>query len=122
MGGWWQDLRFAVRSLRRRPEVTLLALFTMALSIGANTAIFSVVQGVLLAPLPLPHPEELVAFLETAPKAGLTQMACSPLDFSQWRERSRSFVGLAAYHWRHATLTGGGEPEALAAFEVSGDF
>jgi predicted permease len=118
----WQDLRLGVRTLRRRPALTLMALLTMTLCIGANTAIFSVVHSVLIAPLPFARPAEIVQLHESAPKLGLPDMACSPLDFEDWRARSRSFSSLGAFHRRRATLTGGGEPLALTGAEVSADF
>lgn len=122
MDRWWQDFRFGARSLRRRPAMTALALLTMALCIGANTAIFSVVHGVLLEPLPFQRPDRLVVLYESAPKLGMPQMGCSPANFNDWRQRNRVFSSLSAYHRRHFTLTGHGEPVALTGAEVSGDF
>ncbi|HXO30487.1 MAG TPA: ABC transporter permease [Thermoanaerobaculia bacterium] len=123
MESWWRDLRFGARSLLRSPTVTLLGLLTLALGIGANTAIFSVVDGVLIEPLPLLRPDQIVVLIDSAPKLGLPEFASSPPNFKDWREQNHVFASLDAMRLRRLTLTGnGGEPQALAGAAVTGDF
>jgi hypothetical protein len=123
MSSVWQDLRFGARFLLRDPSVTTLALLTLSLCIGANTAIFSVINGVLLEPLPFPRPEQLTVVIESAPKLGFSEMGGSPPNFNDWRSRNQVFSSLTAFRRRRLTLTGsGGEPQALAVAAVTGDF
>ena len=91
----WLDLKFGVRMLRKQPGFTLLAVFTLALGIGANTAIFSVVKGVLLKPLPYPEPERLVMLWERNPQKGMEQESVTPPDFDDWQTQQRVFEYLA---------------------------
>ena len=95
MTSLWQDLQFGVRMLRKQPGFTLLAIFTLALGIGANTAIFSVVNGVLLKPLPYPEPERLVMLWERNPQKGMAQESVTPPDFDNWQAQQRVFEHLA---------------------------
>jgi predicted permease len=106
-----QDLRFAARALRARPGFTLAAVLTLALGIGANTAIFSVVHGVLLAPLPLREPDALVAVGEALRGGPSPYASTSPASFFDWRRETRS-ARLAGYTPQDATLTGGCPPKA----------
>ena len=123
MGSLWQDLRFAVRSLPRDPGFAAFTLFTLALVLGANTAIFSVVEGVLLRPLPFPQPDELVVVAENGPSPALLYMSCSPSNFDDWRRQNHVFASLAALHRGRFALTGGGgRPLALDGAAVTGDF
>lgn len=85
MKSFWQDLQFGVRMLRKQPSFTLLAIFTLALGIGANTAIFSVVNGVLLQPLPYPEPERLVMLWERNPQKGMEQELVTPPNLADWQ-------------------------------------
>jgi putative ABC transport system permease protein len=116
-----KDLRYATRSLLRRPGFTAVAVITLALGIGANTAIFSVVHGVLIQPLPYPDSDQLVALrqanLETNPAQLDTQIA--PGNFLEWQRQNTSFAGLAAYRTVSYNLTGDGNPERLLAARVS---
>jgi putative ABC transport system permease protein len=80
----WKDIRFGLRSLVRSPATTLVALLTLALGIGANSAIFSVVDGVLLKPLPYDQPDELVIVWESAPKLGFPRFSVAPPNFADW--------------------------------------
>ena len=123
-GGWWleelrQDARYAVRVLGRGRAFVVVAVLTLALGVGANTAIFSVVRGVLLRSLPYPDPERLVAVQSVI--RGSTA-AVSPPDFFDWRSQTRSFSGLSAYYVSTTNLTGGGEPERLTQARVSANF
>ena len=123
MEGLLQDLRVGVRMLLRNPLTTGLALLILALGIGANTAIFSVISGVLLEPLPYPHPERLIALIDSAPKHGFPRFSSSAPNFRDWREQNRSFATLDAWSGGRYNLTGGGaRPLSAPGAEVTGDF
>jgi predicted permease len=123
MGTLLQDLRYAARMLLKKPGLTLIAVITLALGIGANTAIFSVVNAVLLRPLPFPESEQLVRVGGINLKTGKGPGTFSPPDFYDWRERSRNvFESLAAYDSWSPSLTGQGEPERITAARVSANF
>jgi putative ABC transport system permease protein len=122
-----RNLRFTARSLLKRPAFTVIAVLTLALGIGANTAIFSVVDSVLLSPLPYPEAERLVVVWSSNPRlaerVGLPdELPVSAGAFYDWRENLRSFDGMALISGGRVDLTGEGEPEQLAAVRVSGDF
>jgi predicted permease len=110
----WQDVRYGARQLRRSPGFTIVAVLTLALGIGANTAIFSVIERVLLQPLPYDHPEKLIeiwnTYLPTVPLGGL-----SPGDFADWRRAVTKVSDLAGYAWvqQGANLTGNGDPQRV---------
>ncbi|RPH55900.1 ABC transporter permease, partial [bacterium] len=106
----------------RNPGTTLAALLALALGIGANTAIFSVVSGVLLEPLPYPQPEELMLVWEKNPEIGFPRFTVSPHNFEDWREQSRSFAGLVAFDTDRMNVTGGDQPESVPGARVSADF
>src|SRR5437870_4226681 len=91
----WQNLRYGVRLLRRRPGVTLIAVLTLALGIGANTAIFSVVYAVLLRPLPFAEQERLVVMWKKDITANTPFVELSVPEFNDWRAQQQSFAGLA---------------------------
>jgi putative ABC transport system permease protein len=121
-----QDLRFAGRTLLKQPAFTLIAILTLALGIGANTAIFSVVDSVLLAPLPFRHADRLMMIWasnpELARKVGLPdKLPVSPATFYDWKT-ARSFAKMAIVAADRLNLTGVGEPEQIAAARVSGEF
>jgi len=122
-----QDLRFALRTLTKNRGFTIIAILTLALGIGANSAIFSVVNGVLLKPLPYPHPEQLlrayqVEILDGAPKNGVI----SPVNLDDWRARRNVLADIAGYFYREGAsgtdLTGLGEPQRLSVSYVSPGF
>lgn len=117
-----RDLRYAVRTLRRNPGFTLTAVLSLALGIGANTAIFTVVNAVLLRPLPFPEPDRLVQLWETHPSKDDFRNVVNPLNFLDWRERTHSFTAMAAVEGGSANLTGFGNPLAVPAMEVSPSF
>ena len=115
-----KDLRYAIRSLARRPAFTTIAVLTLALGIGASTAIFSVVDGVLLRPLPYPHAEQIVQLREVNPKG--TRIAFAEPNFADLRARSHSFEAIAQYNGQVTTVTGGSEPVRALTYSVSSDF
>lgn len=111
-----QDLRFALRSLSRQPFFTLVVILTVALGVGANTAMFSVINGVLLTPLPYPDPERLVLVFENDRINGTTQEGASGPDYFDWLEQQTSFESVGAWRNYVPTLTGADdEPERLQA-------
>ena len=113
-----KDCRYALRALLRRPGFTAIAVITLALGIGANTAIFSVVHGVLLQPLPYPDSDRLVALRQSnAPAQPDAQVA--PGNFLEWQKQSTAFSSLAAYRTVSYNLSGDGNPERLLAGRVS---
>ena len=119
-----QDLRYAFRWLARNPGFTAVAVLTLALGIGANTAIFSVVRGILLKPLPYPQPDRLVQMWETAERQGRVrdEIPFAPPVIKDWREQNRSFESVAAYTDWTFNMTGGEAPERLPAALVSAEF
>src|SRR5215207_9126609 len=108
-----KDLKFALRGLLKRPAFTAIAVLTLALGIGANTAIFSVVNTVLLRPLPLKEPDRLMTFWHSAPAKGLRHMDLNDALVAYYRERTRTFESLAAFEDGEFALTGGSEPEVV---------
>src|SRR5215813_2749451 len=117
-----QDLRFGMRMLMKNPGFTLIAVVTLALGIGANTSIFSLVNAVLLRPLPFPEAGRLAQVWNTNLEKGITSFAITVRDYTDWRKRSQAFERLAAYRFWTFTLTGGGEPEQLPGNNVSASF
>jgi putative ABC transport system permease protein len=115
-----KDIRYGIRSLVKRPGFTALAVITLALGIGASTAIFSVVDGVLLRPLPYPNAEQIVQLREVNERGG--RMAFTEPNFADVRARSRAFEGVAQYARELTTVTGASEPVRVPAFIVSADF
>src|SRR5262245_4017396 len=115
-----RDLRHGLRSLARTPGVTAVLLLTLALGVGANTAIFSVVNAVLLRSLPYPDADRLVMVwgrTEAAP-----QLAASWPEFADWREQNRSFSDMAVWRGQSVNLTGAGDPERIVGAFVSASF
>ena len=115
-----QDVRYAARSLRRSPGFTLIAMLTLALGIGANTAIFSVVNGVLLRPLAYSNPDRLVMIW--GHHEGIGHEAASLPDFLDWREQGTAFEGMAAVANTRFDVTGDGEPERIEAALTTANF
>src|SRR5258705_8261978 len=109
----WNDLRYTARMLRKSPLFTLAVVFTVALGIGANTAIFSVVNAVMLRPLPFDHPDRLVWIAEKNDKLNLPQFSASVLNYLSWKEQSRTFDPIGAFGFATFYLTGSGGPEQL---------
>ena len=117
-----QDLRYAIRTLLKRPSFSTVAILTLGLGIGANSAIFSVVNAVLLRPLPYPEPERLMKIVGSDTRDG-TQGNLSPADFMDLRDDSRSFASMGAHRWvAFFTITGDGEPERISGSSVTDGF
>jgi hypothetical protein len=108
-----REIHFALRGLLKRPAFTAIAVLTLALGIGANTAIFSVVNAVLLRPLPLKDPDRLMVFWHSAPAKGLRHLDLNDALFAYYRERTHTFESLAAYEGGEFALTGNGDPEVV---------
>ena len=117
-----QDTRYALRGLRRNPAMSALAILMLALGIGANTAIFSVVDRVLLRALPYPEPDQLAMLWETRVREGRLDNPVSDADFLDWRRLNQSFTHVAAFTPAGVSLTGDGEPQQLSAGVVSSAF
>jgi len=120
MGILLQDLKYGLRMLARNPGFTAVAVLTLALGIGANTAIFSVVNGVLLRPLPYPEPDRLVQVYERS--AQFNEMSVSYPNFLDWERMNRSFAGIAASRGESFNFTGGGQPEYIPGAVVTANF
>src|SRR5437762_2556011 len=118
-----QDLRYGVRMLVKTPGFTVVAIIALGLGVGANTAIFSLVNGVLLRPLPFPNPDRIVYFEGKNPAAGITESNISYLDFTDWSQQTDLFASTAAYWTGNANLDAdGGEPEAVPRAGVTTGF
>jgi predicted permease len=118
----WQDLRYSARMLRKNPSFTVITVLTLALGIGANTAIFSVVYAVLLRPLPYQEPERLTLLWTKLDKIGLEQNWVSEPEVLDFREQSQLFESFGVVQGSSFILTGDGEPEQLTGAEVSTNF
>jgi putative ABC transport system permease protein len=116
------DFRFALRGLRKNPGFAAVAIATLALAIGANTAIFSVVDAALVRRLPFPRPDRLAMVWETNPAHGVDRNTVNPGNYVRWSERSRSFAHLAAIRPWYANLSGAGDPVRVRVASVSGEF
>jgi len=121
-----QDSRFAIRQFKKAPGFALATILTIALGIGGTTAIFSLVNAVLLRPLPFPEPDRLMyvaARNDRNPSVSASAgNSLSYPDFFDWRSQSKSFAAMASFHDNNFTLTGSGEPQHLTGQVVSADF
>src|SRR5262245_65099280 len=113
-----QDLRLAVRGLLRAPAFAAVTILTLALGIGANTAIFSVVNGVILRPLPYPKPEQLMYLTTQFPAFGFDQFWVSPPEYFEFRELNKSFAAVGAFTTGEANLTAGDGPRRVRTANV----
>ena len=118
---FWQDVRYGVRMLLKAPSISIVATIALALGIGANTAIFSVVNAVLLRPLPFPNSETLMNVWETDSTRGYVRGSASYPNFVDWRDQSHSFEHMASYHNSDFILTGRGESTRLQGAVVNAD-
>jgi putative ABC transport system permease protein len=117
---FWQDVRFGVRMLLKRRRFALLVVTILALGSGANAAIFSIVNAVLLRPLPYKEPDRLVAVSEKLRQGNASTVSLP--DFLDWRSNNKVFEQMAAYRWQAFSLTGRGEPEMVHGWYASADF
>ncbi|HLL70268.1 MAG TPA: ABC transporter permease [Pyrinomonadaceae bacterium] len=122
MGTLLQDMRYGFRMLWKSPSFTLVAVLTLALGIGANTAIFSLVSAILVKPLNYHEPERLVMVWESDQANGFAQDTPATGNYADWKTQNQVFEDMAAIEWRNLNLTGDGEPERLMAFGVSANF
>src|SRR2546430_10010566 len=122
MNGFLQDIRYAWRQLSKKPGFTAVAVVTLAVGIGANTAIFSVVNAVLLKPLTYPDPDRIVQFLLTSPQG--SGPGASVTKFNVWREQNSVFDHISAYDFGGPglNLTGGSFPEQVKGIHVTADY
>jgi putative ABC transport system permease protein len=119
---FWQDLRYGARALLKNPGFTAVAVIALGLGIGANSAIFSVANSLLLRPLPFKDPDKLVQVWETDLKRGNNSMSAAYPNFADWRNQNQVFERIAAYSDRTFNLTGGAEPERIQGAIISPDF
>ena len=115
----WQDVCYAVRVFRKQPGFSVVAALTLAIGIGANTAIFSVVYGVLLKPLPFHDPERLVSVWHRAPGLNLPQLEQGAATYFTYRESNRVFEDIAVWDREEVSITGRGDPERANALWVT---
>ncbi len=116
------DIRYALRNLLRRPAFTLIAVVTLALGIGANTAIFSAINALLLKPLPFPQLDRVVAIWDKLPSRGLMHNEVAVANYLDWQSQSQSFEQLALYRWWSANLTGIDTPERIQGFLITANY
>jgi putative ABC transport system permease protein len=117
-----QDAKYALRIARRFPAFTAIVVATLAVAIGANTAVFSVIDRVVLAPLPLPRDREIVVLTSQTPDGSNPRFAVSHADFLDWRTDTRTFAGMSAFTGSTVTITEGDEPERLSGLLVTSEF
>src|SRR5262245_44059178 len=122
MGQLKHDLVYALRSLRKKPLFTIVAIGTLALGIGANAAIFTVVNGVLLRPLPYPDPDRLTFLWTYNPRQGFDKDVGTYPNYQDWMRQSTSFQSMTAYTGRSFTLTGAGDPAQIRGAVVTANF
>ena len=122
MTGLMHDLRFAFRSLRKSPGFTFVSILTLALGIGANTAVFSMIRGVLLRPLPYADGERLVYLRQPAPLSGVQNAQFSVAELGDYRARSRGLQSIVEYHSMPFILLGRGEPRRVQTGVVSANY
>src|ERR1700743_2187978 len=119
MAMWNDQLRQTLRRLSRAPLFTAITLITLAAGIGANTVIFSVVEGVLLKPLPYPHPEQLIGVWHTAPGIGIKELNMAPSIYFIDREQNTTFQDIGVYDGDSLSVTGAGQPEQVVGLDVT---
>jgi putative ABC transport system permease protein len=117
-----QDVRYGLRGLIKNPGYAALAILTLGLGIGANTAIFSVINGVLLKPLPYEHGDRLVVVRQSAPLSGQNQVGVAIAEYFDYREQAKVFDGLVEYHQMNFDLLNRGEPDRVSTGVVSANF
>src|ERR687892_423563 len=120
MRNFIQDLRYAVRMMAKRPGFTIVAALTLALGIGANTAIFSAVNAVLLKPLPFPESEQLISLAETFKPDGFGSVSVPNLE--DWKSQNTVFAGISAFLFTSFNLEGGDTPQRIQGMHVSANY
>jgi len=119
VAGFTGRLKQVVRRLAKAPLFTAITLVTLAVGIGANTAVFSVIEGVLLKPLPYPHPEQLIGIWHKAPGISLPDINIGQFEYFIYREQNRTFQDIGAYKGDSLSVTGAGEPEHVNGMDVT---
>src|SRR6185369_13923862 len=122
MDAFLSDIRYAVRNLIKRPGFTLIAVLTLGIGIGANTAIFSSIYALLLKPLQFPELDRVVAIWDKLPSRGVLHNEVTMANYLDWQSQTQSFEQLALYRWLNANLTGGDAPERVQGFLVTANF
>src|SRR5512138_1582513 len=125
MAGIREDLKFGLRTLWKSPGFAVAAIVVLALGIGANTAIFSVIYAVLIRPLPFEEPSRLVQIWHTPPAKqfhGITEFSVSPANYIDWEAQNHVFESMAIFRPSRVNLTGLGRPESITVARVSKDF
>ena len=122
MNGLFQDVIYGLRMMRKSPGVTALAVITLALGIGANTAIFSNVNALILRPFAFPDLDRVTVVYETVPKQDANDVKPAPANFRDWTEQNKTFDYLAAVHGWDANLTGQGIAERVEGYQVTAHF
>ena len=117
-----RDLKFSARSLLKRPALTIIAVVTLAIGIGANSAIFSTINALLLKPLPFPDPERIVALWDKVPSRGVERNEVAVANYLDWNAQNKSFEQLGMYRWWSTNLTGSDSPERVQGFMVTPNF
>jgi hypothetical protein len=115
----WADTKYTLRRLRRAPLFTAIALITLAIAIGANTVIFSVVNGVLLKPLSYPNPDRLIAVDHLSQQMGFKKMGISPSIYFVYRDQNTTLADIGAYNGDELDVTGAGTPEHVRVLDVT---
>ena len=121
MSAFLRDLKLGLRALTTSRTATVIVVLTLALGIGANTAVFSMVDALVLRPFPIPDIDRLVMLWGTVPKQNDDRDRASPADYLDWKERATVFERLVALEWWDVNLSGNGEPERLQGTFVSAD-
>src|SRR5689334_13069595 len=116
------ELRYSIRTLLKHPGFVITVILILALGIGANSTIFSVVNAVLLRPLPYESPDRIVMIWETNPSKGVKRSIVSPANFIDWKAQNQVFDDLAAFRFWYYTVTGGGDPQRYSGARVSASF
>jgi putative ABC transport system permease protein len=119
MGALWQDVRYALRMMLKTPALPAIMTITLALGIGASTTIFSVVNSVVMRPLPYRQPDQLMTVWGTRAQQGQGQLRASMPNFKDWQSQNTVFESLAAYGFNRYILTGVDEPEQIRGAQVS---
>src|SRR5262252_3410893 len=122
MNGFIQDLRYASRTLTKNPAFTIVAVLTLALGIGANSSIFSLINAVLLRPLPFKEPDRLISIWERRDSSNDANLPISGHEFVAWRDQASSIDKMAIIRGDGLTLTGEGDPTSISVLRVSSNF